>query len=98
MKADNLVVALENEYDPEEGFIGRVRYGGFDEPQLIRLIGVLTKCPSIDVASPDPRMIKLVWYMPWIAQRLTAEGAKADDLQHARDQIFREVERILGVP
>lgn len=102
MTADDLVAALENEYDPEDGFIGRVRYGRFDESQLARLMSLLARCPSMDGESPDPRLVKLVWYMPWIvewqAQRLTEEGENSDRLQRAWDQIFREVERILGVP
>gem|GEM_PF-6815440 len=47
------MLALENEYDPEEGFIGRVRYGHFDQSQLTRLINLLATCPSIDIESPE---------------------------------------------
>jgi hypothetical protein len=102
MTSGDLVAALENEYDPDGGFIGRVRYGHFDEPLLARLISILARCPSSDTESPDARLVSLVWYIPWIvewqAQRLMEEGSKADHLHRAREQIFREVERILGVP
>jgi hypothetical protein len=101
MTRDELVDRLGNEYDPDNGFIGKVRFGQFDETAFTRLLDLLRDCPSADDQQVDGRMVRLLWWMPWIvewqAQRLAGEGMSSDDLRRAHSAIFSELERILGV-
>jgi hypothetical protein len=101
MTAGDLLDRIANEYDLDHGFIGKVRSGQFDKQALERLLRLLRECPSASQEPMDARMVRLLWWMPWIVewqvQRLTAEGRPADQLRAAQTAIFGELERILGV-
>ena len=93
---------LEGEYEERTGFIGKLRFGTFDEPGLDRLLGTLRSIEPMGLG--NRRIVSLLWWLPWIiewqVQRLTREGAasKAERLSSAESAVFNEVERILGTP
>lgn len=101
VRCDDLLDRIASEYDKDHGFIGKVRLGQFDEVALGRLLSVLRECPSAGEEPMNPRMVRLLWWMPWVvewqAQRLEGEGLSGKNLRRAGSAIFNELERILGV-
>jgi hypothetical protein len=103
MSGTDLIQQLEAEYDQNTGFIGRLRYGTFDELGLTRVLAVLRQFEPTG-NSLDRRLVALLWWMPWIIewqfQRLTRESRakEAAVVSRASEAIFKECERILGVP
>lgn len=97
----DLIPRVEREYDRETGAIGLLRNGRLDQAALQRLVQTLRECPPASDGPIDGRLVRLLWWMPWIAewqgQRLEREGKDAKEIRQAGDAIFRELERILGV-
>lgn len=102
MTIDELVAKINDEYDLDHGFIGIARAGRLDEPALARLLTLLHECPGVGDGQIDGRLVRLLWLMPWVVewqvQRLEGEGKPVDGLRRAGDAIFKELERIFGVP
>lgn len=103
MSDAELIQQLEAEYDQNTGFIGRLRFGTFDDPGLTRVLDLLRKFEPTGSAL-DRRLVALLWWMPWIiewqSQRLARESrtAEAATIHRALEAIFKECERILGIP
>jgi hypothetical protein len=102
MTMDELVERIDGEYDRDQGFVGRARDGVFDAEGLQRVLVLLRACPSASDGPIDGRLVRRLWIMPWViewqAQRLSREGKPAESFYRAGEAIFRELERILGMP
>jgi hypothetical protein len=102
MNEADLVPRLEAEYDVEVGFIGLLRSGTFDEFALDRLMTVLQEIEP-QGNTIDRRLVSLLWWIPWViewqGQRLERENRaqEAAAVHRARDAVFKQLERILGV-
>lgn len=62
---------------------------------------MLRECPAATDKPIDARLVRLLWWMPWIAewqaQRLEKEDKDAGPMRNAGNALFSELERILGV-
>lgn len=92
---DDWISRLESEYDEATGFIGKLRFGTFDEIGFERMIRLLREIQPEDRLAR--RLVTLLWWLPWIVEWQCQRVP--DDLQLRRtyDAIFGQVERILGV-
>jgi hypothetical protein len=99
--APDLIAKIEAEYDRDTGAIGQLRDGHVDDIALERLLALLRKCPAATHGPLEGELVRLLWWMPWIAewqaQRLEEEGKSAEQIRRAEDAIFKQLERILGV-
>ncbi len=99
---DDWVAKLEQEWDADSGFVGRLRFGDFDEQALSRLVDLLK---SIDLGGQVclPRsLVSVLWLMPyvmeWQVPHQTRNSGDIQSLQRAIATVRGEVERILGLP
>jgi hypothetical protein len=99
---DDWVAKLEREWDADNGFVGRLRFGDFDEHALARLVNLLK---SIDIGAQAciPRsLVSVLWQIPyvmeWQVPHQTRNGGDVQNLHRAIATVNGEVERILGLP
>lgn len=99
--SEELIQALEHEYDLNVGFIGQLRSREFDASSLARLEGLLA---SIDVGDDEyinRRLVALLWLMPDIIEWQISSLAYQDDARAAKqglERIRNRIYDILGVP
>jgi hypothetical protein len=94
MALDAVIIGIESEWVPEEGFFWKLRRGEFRAADFGR---VLAKFAAIQVKEPLPvRLEAILWYAPVYMQQ-QAERIKAADAPAYADAMERltlEVERI----
>ncbi len=97
---EKLISELEYEYDQDEGFLGLLRDGHFDNLALDRFLRLLQSVDLVTGSSIDRRLVALLWYVPlfmqWQERRLSAN--QQETLQTAINKVTSQLERILGVP
>lgn len=101
---DNLVTIkdLENEWELETGFFGKLRLGSFDPIGLDRVVRIIKSIELKNASMIDRRLVSLTWYIPlfmnWQRERFLQNNAELDKLDHAINQLTSLLEAILGVP
>jgi len=102
MNINHVLCVLEQEWDFEDGFLGRLRCGEFEVAGLHRLLAVLETISLNDSEDINRRLVSLLWYMPlfmeWQKERVQEEGGDRLALENAINQVQTQVERLLGVP
>src|SRR5947207_3160048 len=103
MNMQSMVPSIEQEWDLEEGFLGKLRMGSFDADRFERLIKTLEAVEVEETETVlDRRFVGLTWYIPqfmtWQQQRIEAQGGDAGDLELAKSKIEGILEKLLGVP
>jgi len=92
---------LENEWDEDKGFFGKLRNGVFDEDGSQRVIKVLD---AVDTSGEElsKRFVSLTWFIPsfmdWQRERVRGRGGDVDALDHANRVIIELLFKILGTP
>lgn len=102
---ESLLAALDEAWDDEYGFLGRLRAGIFDEVlgnayvELLRSVSVVFSSDS-DVMNAE--LVKLIWFAPqfieWQIDRATNGEVERARLQRIADKVFEIVSEFLGVP
>ena len=98
---EDLLAALDEAWDDEHGFLGKLRAGTFDEPAGAAYVALLRTVPPVgDTVSS--RLVKLIWLAPqfvtWQIERATSGEAEAARLRRISDQVHEAVADILGIP
>jgi hypothetical protein len=100
--SDELIAALEHEWDLCEGFLGKLREGTFDPAGLDRLMRLLDGIDFTDAPEVNRKLVSLLWFMPlfmeWQRERVHEHGADPQTLMHAINRVQGSIERILGLP
>jgi hypothetical protein len=100
--SDDLIAALEHEWDLGQGFLGKLRQGLFDPVGLERLIRLLDRIDFGDAVEVNRRLISLLWFMPlfieWQRERVHAPDTDPQTLSHAANRVENAIEKILGLP
>jgi hypothetical protein len=100
--SDDLIAALEHEWDLGQGFLGKLRQGLFDPVGLERLIRLLDRIDFGDAVEVNRRLISLLWFIPlfmeWQRERVHAPDADPQTVSDAADRVENAIERILGLP
>ncbi len=92
---------LENEWDVDAGFFGRLRYGFFDEAGLQRVKDILR---SVDTSYEllDKRFVSLTWFIPtfmsWQRERVIGRGRDVEILDRATHEMIELLYKVLGTP
>jgi hypothetical protein len=101
---DDLISALEHEWDLGEGFLGKLRENTFDSAGLERLMRLLDGIDFGDAPEVNRRLVSLLWFMPlfmeWQRERAHEHGVDPQALAHAIDRVQNAIssEKVLGFP
>jgi hypothetical protein len=95
----SLIDRIDAEYDLEEGFIGRLRSGNYDQAGADRLLAVLSGLDLGD-GPVDRRLVSLLWYLPLIIGWQLPRVPKADveKVESTLNKVVSILEAVLGVP
>jgi hypothetical protein len=100
--SDDLIAALEHEWDLGEGFLGKLREGTFDPAGLERLMRLLDGIDIGDAPEVNRRLVSLLWFMPlfmeWQRERADKHGVDPQALVHAIDRVQTAMWKLLGCP
>ncbi len=102
MKIKKCIEVLENEWQFESGFFGKLRQGIIDEKAYNSLLNILN---SINTSSEEvlpKRFVALVWYIPtfiiWQEERCVENGYDKKLIEEIVNNFTNVIEDILGVP
>lgn len=102
MDTQTAIDRLNREWEPEDGFLGKVRYQNFDPEGLERLIQTLESIDVQDQSHLDRRLVSLLWFIPifleWQKPGFRKAGKDAKRLDAAINRIMPLLYEILGVP
>ncbi|WP_422750247.1 hypothetical protein [Micromonospora sp. WMMD1219] len=101
---ESLIAALDEAWDDEAGFLGKLRAGVFDERQGNAYVELLRRIPAAvphrDMLSSE--LVKLVWFAPqfieWQIDRAAKDEAERARLQRIADRVHEAVSEVLGIP
>jgi hypothetical protein len=102
---ESLLAALDEAWDEESGFLGKLRSGTFDEALGGAYVEILRSVPAIFPSDSDvvnAELVKLIWFAPqfieWQIDRATSGDAERARLQRIADKVHESVSEFLGVP
>lgn len=103
MNIQSAIPIIEQEWDLEDGALGRLRMGSFDADKIQRLIKTLEAIEIEETEMTlDKRFVRLTWYMPlfmtWQQQCVESQGGDGQALERATSEVEGLLEKLLGVP
>lgn len=102
MNTQTAIEQLNREWEPQNGFLGKVRYRTFDPDGLDRLIQTLEAIDIEEGKSLDRRLVSLLWFMPifleWQKPSFEEAGIDIKTLDSAINRIMPLLYKILGIP
>lgn len=98
---DKILVALDEAWDDETGFLGNLREDHFDPAAGEAYVRLLSTVPSAE-DTVSVQLVRLIWFAPtfidWQVDRAAKGEAETARLRRIQDQVHEEVVRILGLP
>lgn len=98
---EELLAALDEAWDEDIGFLGKLRAGAFDEAGGGAYVGLLRSIPPIG-RTVDSELVKLIWFAPqfitWQIERAAKGEGEAARLRRIADQVHEAVADVLGIP
>ncbi|SFE57341.1 hypothetical protein SAMN04487819_1172 [Actinopolyspora alba] len=98
---DDLLEALEEAWDVESGFLGKLRAGRFDPEAGEAYVALLSRIPPIG-ETVDSRLVQLIWFAPtlieWQTERAAKNEKEVEKLGHIWDQVREALIALLGLP
>jgi hypothetical protein len=98
----DLINRLDDEWDQDDGFLGRLRAGLFDREGYERFLGLLQ---SIETKGDvfDRRLVELLWFVPlfmeWQTERLEGRsGMPPEEFRSYKNAVLNTLFKVLGVP
>jgi hypothetical protein len=102
METKMLITELEDEWDLDTGFLGKLRLGIFDSDGFEQLLEKLRSFQSSNEKMIDRRLVSLIWYIPlfmfWQRERFFDQKPDYCNIDQAINQITSIIESILGTP
>jgi len=99
---DRWIRDIEPFWDLPAGSLYRLRQGDLDEAGIDSMIEVLRSIDIPEDVDLPKRFVSLIWFIPtsmeWQLERVIEHGGSADALRVKIQQVWNEVERILGLP
>jgi len=94
---DELIKELENEWESEQGFFGKLRMSGFDKQGFARVEALLKKVDSTADAYPR-RLVSLVWFIPLFMSWQEVPNLSNEEYEDYSNRLENLVIETLGVP
>ncbi|MEL5960669.1 hypothetical protein AADR41_38955 [Streptomyces sp. CLV115] len=98
---DDLLKLLDEAWDDESGFLGKLRSGEFDLDAGEAYVALLSRIPPIG-ETVDARLVQLIWFAPmfieWQLERAAKSEGELKQLTRIATQVHEAVSNILGIP
>nr|WSZ95359.1 hypothetical protein OH820_06570 [Streptomyces sp. NBC_00857] len=98
---DELLELLDEAWDEESGFLGKLRSGKFDPDAGEAYVALLSRIPPIG-ETVEARLVQLIWFAPMFIEWQLGRAAKSEDelrqLTRIATQVHEAVSNILGIP
>ncbi|MGE3962775.1 MAG: hypothetical protein AB7I09_01605 [Planctomycetota bacterium] len=102
MNLEQAIDFLEQSWDRDAGFLGRVRSGDFDSDLGARFLERLKTLEPCEGDEISRRLVALLWYVPifleWQTERVKEKGHDLDEYKRSANSILSVVEDYLGIP
>lgn len=99
---ENLLRELNEAWDDELGFLGKLRAGKFDREGAEAYIALLARIPPIEGDVVNSELVKLIWFAPmfieWQIERVADGEREIAELNRIADRVQESVAGILGIP
>jgi hypothetical protein len=96
-----LLTALGEAWDMDNGFLGKLRSGVFDEPAGLEYVSLLRAIPPVG-ENVNSELVRLIWFAPqfivWQIDRASKDERDTERIQGIADQVHEAVVDILGIP
>ncbi|MGW2887450.1 hypothetical protein [Streptomyces griseoruber] len=96
-----LIELLDEAWDDESGFLGKLRSGKFDPDAGEAYVALLSRIPPIG-ETVEARLVQLIWFAPMFIEWQLERAAKGEDerrqLTRIATQVHEVVSNILGIP
>ncbi|WP_436992136.1 hypothetical protein [Streptomyces sp. enrichment culture] len=101
MTMEDLLELLDEAWDDESGFLGKLRSGEFDPDAGEAYAALLSRIPPVgETVSSD--LVRLIWFAPmfieWQVERAARSEEEARQLNRIATQVHEAVSEILGIP
>jgi hypothetical protein len=98
---EEMLEALDEAWDDESGFLGKLRSGEFDPEAGEAYVALLSNIPPIG-ETVDSRLVRLIWFAPmfieWQIERASSSESEVAQLKRIADQVQEAVADVLGIP
>ena len=92
---------LDEAWDDESGFLGKLRSGDFDREAGEAYVALLSRIPPIG-ETVSSTLVRLIWFAPtfieWQIERAAGDEGDVADLKRIADQVHEAVASVLGIP
>lgn len=99
---DEIISALESEWEKPDGFLGSLRLGNFHREHFERFISLLNTINFEGQSQLCRKLVSLLWYIPifmsWQRERVKKQAGSLSEFDVACNRVQECIERILGVP
>lgn len=96
-----LLELLDEAWDDESGFLGKLRSGDFDADAGEAYVSLHSRIPPVGDTA-DSRLVQLIWFAPMFIEWQMERAAKNEDemrqLTRIATQVHEAVSNVLGVP
>ncbi|MEU9744028.1 hypothetical protein AB0E12_33065 [Micromonospora chersina] len=97
-----ILAALDEAWDPDLGFLGRLREQVFDPTLAAAYMDLLASIEIDESENISSEFVKLLWFAPlfveWQIERVVNAGGDEAQVRHYSDAIRERVMEILGTP
>ncbi|AKH82929.1 hypothetical protein AA958_12590 [Streptomyces sp. CNQ-509] len=98
---DDLLELLDEAWDEESGFLGKLRSGEFDPEAGEAYVALLSRIPPIG-ETVETRLVQLIWFAPMFIEWQLERAANSEDelrqLTRIATQVHEAVSSVLGIP
>ncbi|MFG3002157.1 hypothetical protein [Streptomyces sp. NPDC048340] len=98
---DDLLELLDEAWDDDSGFLGKLRSGEFDLDAGEAYVALLSRIPPIG-ETVEARLVQLIWFAPMFIEWQLERAAKSEDelkqLTRIATQVHEAVSNVLGIP
>jgi phospholipase C len=102
MDIKQAIQRLDDEWDENAGFFGKLRAGIVDKEGLQRVRETLEAVDTSNEQTLDKQFVSLTWFIPtymgWQRERVREKGGDVDGFDHATHLMVELLFRVLGVP
>ncbi|MFK4107994.1 hypothetical protein [Streptomyces sp. NPDC002176] len=88
---------LDEAWDDEVGFLGKLRAGEFDPVAGEAYVALLSRIPPVG-GTVDSRLVQLIWFAPMFIEWQLERAGGCAELSRISTRVQEAVAAILGMP